>query len=1143
MKLKIINIVYLAICIIGIYLLVKLWLPSGYIVAGHDSGLAINALEFAKSRFNAWDVQGFGRDNSAHFGSLTIHLTDYFWSVISGITSAGNQLTLFYWIAVIFVAAYIFAVQLKGKLGTYFHFIFPFFVTFNFYILQSIFVIERAKYSLLVALLLFLTVYIKFWQKKLSVLLAGILSSLILFVFNCGSWLGLPLYGSFFVFVISQFTFEMAKTVVLRKFRSLFRLISYFIITAVGFVFLNAYSIFPYLTTFLKQDLFAITSSEVILQNKNWLEMISQATSFINIFRLQGIPDWYASPTSVNLAHSYADIYLSNPIYIIISFIFPILAISSFILVKTTMQRKLISFMGLSMLLAMFFMAGSHKPLGFIYEFIYDYLPGFSIFRSPFYKFGAAFFVCVSTLMAFTLSILIDRAISKMRERIKFWAGLTISVFLIVFWFGYHFVLFSSDRLFTWQKGYVTKLKVPQYVNSFSLWANSVNLNGSRILLVPPINETWQNDAYDWGYWSLTNLPSVVSNQSFVAGDGLTEGEKYWVNKLYTFLNDNKEKEAYDLSYRLGIDYLLLRNDVLSDSSWSASSSPKNYRNVLDNFVTVKKVQSFDQWLVYKFDRELTPKFQIVTSFVGIPEGHLYLAQELLSDQDSVYIGGEDFQYRQYLSKTAEIYSCQSCPLELKDALTSLPKVSILPNSPLYYFKLKRETSILEASVTDQSKIDSYLGFSVRRAAEIKTMLDLGLKERYSIEALKIMNKHLEELYKLYQSPVSSDRYLFWARRLLDNINVIERYFNDIVADSRFGKKDQYFKQEMLDVLWNIKELKSIFPIINDWKTLETNKVYYLRFPDDSNYQVFLDKNSLPKDLKGHFILPDNILFKTNGEEFPVSLEDDTQNYLNMKLPAGAKEGEISMKFLEPVNLFETQGLRIEESVSGKRSCIVGKINGYNSTKQYRFEIKVPQKGQSLRMFIKDVADSKKGKSDYLFGQDEKDVFQTFSYQPFSYLYYPSSGSKDSTIYLCSGDLNSPMIDDFKIYEIFSPNIISLKILSPKDAVKPNVVYEKINNTSYRVFVSEVEKPFVLVFNETFNPFWEIKGDVFEHFMINGYANAWLIDKKGSFDLVLEYRLQKYFYCGVAVSMISLIFLIILVVFLKRKNDENKQTN
>jgi len=188
-------------------------------------------------------------------------------------------------------------------------------------------------------------------------------------------------------------------------------------------------------------------------------------------------------------------------------------------------------------------------------------------------------------------------------------------------------------------------------------------------------------------------------------------------------------------------------------------------------------------------------------------------------------------------------------------------------------------------------------------------------------------------------------------------------------------------------------------------------------------------------------------------------------------------------------------------------------------------------------MYIKDMEGKRKGKSDYLFGQDETDVVQAFSYQPYSYLYYPSTGSKESVLYLCNNNLNPPVIDDFKIYEIFSPNIVSLKTISSKNLGKPNIKFEKIDNISYKISVEEAKEPFILMFNETYNPFWKIKGEDFEHFMINGYANAWLVDKKGSFDLALEYRLQKYFFFGAVVSATGLIFAIVLAAYLKKKRQ------
>jgi len=685
MKIKKGHLTYLILALFGIFFLVKSWLPEGFVVAGHDSGLAIDALGLLKTRFFAWDIQGFGRDNSTHFGSVFLHFFDYLWSLLSGVSYAGNWLTLFFWISAIFTSAFILSLELGKKLGKYFVFLFPVFVTCNFYIIQSLFIIERAKYSLLVAILLFLTIYFKLQEKKLSVMFAGVLSALVLFIFNSGSWLGLPLYGSFFVIVLCLVAFEIVRLVKTKKFLNTSRLLRFLIVTGVGFVVFNAYSILPYISTFLKQDLYAITDTSVIAQNKAWLDMISGASSFLNIFRLQGVPDWYSGSSGVNPAHSYAGEYLTNRGFISASFIFPILLLSSFIISRKKEVKRLISIFSLVLLVSMFFMAGSHEPLGFIYSFLYEKVPGFSIFRSPYYKFGAAFFIAASVLLSFSLSSLIEKIVEKVKGRFKFRIGIFLSLMVIALWLGFYNIIFIPENIFSWHSGQSTKYEVPEYVYSFGEWTKEVDLGDSRMLLVPPINESWKSDAYSWGYWSLTNLPSTISGQSIVTNEYLPDGQRAWVNRLYFLIKEGREEEVLSLSSKLGIDYLLFREDVLADASWSATSSFEEFEKMVQNFSSLKKEKTFDKWIVYKFARENSPKFSTTHSLVSIPPKHSYLAQEYLGDEHSTTSTSN--QINQFLSGELNVYNCESCPLEKKDALTSLPDVKILPNSPLYFIK------------------------------------------------------------------------------------------------------------------------------------------------------------------------------------------------------------------------------------------------------------------------------------------------------------------------------------------------------------------------------------------------------------------------------------------------------------------------
>jgi hypothetical protein len=86
-------------------------------------------------------------------------------------------------------------------------------------------------------------------------------------------------------------------------------------------------------------------------------------------------------------------------------------------------------------------------------------------------------------------------------------------------------------------------------------------------------------------------------------------------------------------------------------------------------------------------------------------------------------------------------------------------------------------------------------------------------------------------------------------------------------------------------------------------------------------------------------------------------------------------------------------------------------------------------------------------------------------------------------------------------------------------------IFTKENPTKYVVHVNASE-PFFLIFSESYHKDWVAYVDgkeVKDHFMANGYANAWYINKTGVFDIVLEFWPQRLFYVGTTVSLTTLI--------------------
>lgn len=132
----------------------------------------------------------------------------------------------------------------------------------------------------------------------------------------------------------------------------------------------------------------------------------------------------------------------------------------------------------------------------------------------------------------------------------------------------------------------------------------------------------------------------------------------------------------------------------------------------------------------------------------------------------------------------------------------------------------------------------------------------------------------------------------------------------------------------------------------------------------------------------------------------------------------------------------------------------------------------------------------------------------------------------------------------------------------------PKLYFERINPMKYKIKVSDASNPFILVFSQTFSSSWNlffsptelkeksivvyndkimegkiantfINKNTFEtvtmkqiskldHVIVNGYANAWVInpkelDDRRNFTLVLENVEQRFFYVGLTISLIVFI--------------------
>lgn len=149
-----------------------------------------------------------------------------------------------------------------------------------------------------------------------------------------------------------------------------------------------------------------------------------------------------------------------------------------------------------------------------------------------------------------------------------------------------------------------------------------------------------------------------------------------------------------------------------------------------------------------------------------------------------------------------------------------------------------------------------------------------------------------------------------------------------------------------------------------------------------------------------------------------------------------------------------------------------------------------------------------------------------------NYLYRGAISPQQTRAYLESQEGISKVksFGELEIYKVNIPDNINL-IYSPNTLTS----YKQIDPTLYVVDIVKAKKPVNLYFLQQFHPDWEVYIDgekIASHREIFSYANSWLIEKTGDYEVVIKYKPQEFFIVGKKVSIFTLISLIISIFVL-----------
>ena len=97
--------------------------------------------------------------------------------------------------------------------------------------------------------------------------------------------------------------------------------------------------------------------------------------------------------------------------------------------------------------------------------------------------------------------------------------------------------------------------------------------------------------------------------------------------------------------------------------------------------------------------------------------------------------------------------------------------------------------------------------------------------------------------------------------------------------------------------------------------------------------------------------------------------------------------------------------------------------------------------------------------------------------------------------------LNQVVIDEWDINSVFTLQDIGVEL---KNNLTPRLSYVKLSATRYKVSIRGSLNSYILIFSNTYDELWKAKINnqiISKHFIVNGFANGWLINKEGDYDI------------------------------------------
>lgn len=567
----------LVLLLLGLTPVLWFWGRPTILINGIDTNFPLNPVVWLSRRFFVWNpIPNAGADFSSSLSGLFFHSIQAVPYSLGASLQLTEEISLIFWFALIVFSAYIFSTLFFSSYPI--RLLVTSLYAFNIYLFNSWENVKVSNLSLVATLPLLLYLYFKLTSSKsraklyLYLGLTGIISS--------GSGIN-PAYFATIILALSlalfgQIVFATSRQELAGFVRTFIKVVCILVLT-------NTYWLLPTINFILS---IPVSGSITKIGFTNWLESLSQNTSFLNLIRLQGAWDWYTtiSNTTTPLYIPYALNYFHNPIFILTGFLFPTLLILSLVSPLTRHYAKLAFTFGLMYCIGLFLGAGSHPPTGIIFIFLSDHLPFFSLFRSPWYIFTPL----VILAQAFFVGLFIYQ-LSLQNFRGHRVVTAVLSTLLIIINLIYCYPLVTG-RIFRPLRADTFYISFPDYLLASANWLKT---QSGRLLTYPDS----EIESFVWKYRGLESVIQLASNAQliFPSLNDKTSPISSLISQLYLFLKRGQTVAASTIAAKLNITHLFNKTD-----QWADIPLPAAYTSLPKT--------TFGPWHFYAFPASSLPK-------------------------------------------------------------------------------------------------------------------------------------------------------------------------------------------------------------------------------------------------------------------------------------------------------------------------------------------------------------------------------------------------------------------------------------------------------------------------------------------------------------------------------------------------------